>query len=245
MAEWFEKFFDGLYAQVLPNAFSAETTLAQAKAVRRMLRLRRGERVLDIPCGTGRLTLPLAGMGMAMTGVDLTAAYLRRARRDAAKAGAEVRYIRSDMRCIEFDREFDAAFNWFGSFGYFSDEDNLAFVRRVYRALKPGGRFLVEGPNRSFVLAHWRPRIDHDVHGVHMDIRNRFRAGRVESHWTMSRGDVREEHRFRMWLFNGADIRKLLTTAGFRGVRLYGMAPVQPLTRHSRRIVAVGRRPRE
>ena len=72
MSEWYEKFFDGLYARVLPKTFDETRSLEHARMVKKLLRVRKGGRVLDIPCGTGRLTIPLARMGLAMTGVDLS-----------------------------------------------------------------------------------------------------------------------------------------------------------------------------
>ena len=57
---------------------------------------------------------------------------------------------------LDIDGEFDAAFNWFGSFGFFSEEDNLRFLRRVFAVLKPGGRFLLEGMNKTWLLANFK-----------------------------------------------------------------------------------------
>ena len=249
MAEWFERFFEGLYGRVLTGTFDAARTLQQAHTVRTLLRLRKRQQALDIPCGIGRLTLPLARAGMEMTGVDLTAAFLRRAHREARRRGLHVRLVQRDMRDIDFNGEFDAAFNWSGSFGYFSDMDNLAFCRKVLQALKPGGRFLVEGMNRSWLLTHFRRRIVTDSrNGVRIDQRhNRYdpKTCRVESLWVMSRGSCVERHRIKMWIFNGMSIRALLRAAGFEEIRLFGYPPAGPLTRHSRRIIAVARRPAE
>jgi SAM-dependent methyltransferase len=246
MAKWYERFFDGLYARVLPNTWDDEKTLAQTRTIRKLLRLRKGQFVLDCPCGYGRVTLPLAQMGLRMTGVDLTAKYLARARRDARKAGLDVRYVHSDMRRISFDGEFHAAFNWFGSFGYFSDADNLAFCRAVFRALRPGGRFLIEGPNKSFVLSHFRPKVEHNLGGVRIDTRNRWnaRTNRVHSTWTFRRGKRTERHTLTMRLFNGAELRALLRQAGFRDVQLHQRDPLGRFTRHSKRLVGVGRKPK-
>ena len=245
MGEWFDTFFDGLYARVLPHTFDEAKSLEQARLVRRLLKLRKDARALDIPCGMGRLTLPLARTGLRMTGVDLTVSYIRRARRAARRAGVPISFTRRDMREIRFDAEFDAAFNWFGSFGYFSDADNLTFCRRVWRALKPGGRFLVEGMNKSWLLAHFRPRSDQTIAGVRIVQRNKWRerTGRVVSTWTFHKGDVTERHRVSMRIYNGAEMRSLLRKAGFRDVQLFGYPPAGRLTRHSRRIIAVARRP--
>lgn len=245
MAEWFRSFFDGLYARVLSRQFESARTLDQARTVKRLLRLRKGQSVLYIPCGMGRLTTPLAEAGLRMTSVDLTAAYLRRARRRARRDGLDIRWVQSDMRDIAFDGEFDAAFNWFTSFGYFSDDETLAFCRRVLHALKPGGRFLIETMNKSWLLAHWRSRAEETIGGVRILHGNRWdeKASRVHSTWTLLRGEERERHHIAIRLFDGREMRALLRAAGFVDVRLFANPPTCPFTRHSRRLIAVARRP--
>ncbi len=247
MTEWFEKFFDGLFAKALPKWFAESETGEHVRVVKRLLRLRKGQRVLDIPCGMGRLTIPMARMGLAMTGVDLTASYLQRARRQAKREGLDIRFVRRDMREIDFEGEFDAAFNWWGSFGYFSNADNLYFCKQVFRSLRPGGKFLVEGPNKSWILSHFRPRFDQVTGGVRITVRGRWdsRSGRFLSTWTFSKGGVTERHRVTVSLFNGTEMRSLLRAAGFRDIELHGRPPLGRFTRHSPRVIAVGRRPPE
>lgn len=245
MGEWFENFFEGLYGQVLASQFHEARSLEQARIAKRLLKVRKGQQVLDIACGLGRLTIPMAQMGLLMTGLDLTASYIRRARRRAKQHGLDIRFIRSDMRDIAFDAEFHAAFSWFTSFGYFSDADNLSFCKRVLRALRPGGRFLVETINKSAVLAHFRPRSEQMIGRVRVVQNNKWdgRSGRMRSIWSLTKGPVAERHRISLKMYNGADMRALLRAAGFRDIRLYGHPPVGRFTRHSRRLIAVARRP--
>ena len=63
---------------------------AETRLVRRLLRLRNGQSVLDLPCGQGRIAIELAKAGLAVTGVDLMASYVRRARRQAKAAGVTI-----------------------------------------------------------------------------------------------------------------------------------------------------------
>jgi ubiquinone/menaquinone biosynthesis C-methylase UbiE len=243
---WYDSFFTGVYSRVLGAQFDPRHSLQEARMVRKLLKVRRGDKVLDVPCGKGRLTIPLARLGMDMTGVDLTAPYLATARRHAKREGVSIRFVRSDMRDIDFDGEFAAVFNWFGSFGYFSDDDNLLFCQRVLRALKPGGRFLVEGLNKSWIKTHFRPKHEQEHGGVLIRISNRWDAKqeRIKGTWTFIRGDRRERQRTDMRIFGGAEMRALLRSAGFREIELYGRPPLSRFTRHSRRLMAVARKPR-
>lgn len=244
-APWFRDFFDGLYGKVLPTTFTAAQTRKQAARVKRLLRLRKGQRVLDVPCGMGRLTIPLAQQGLRMTGVDLIARYLRSARRAARELGLDIRFVKRDMRAITFDGEFDAVFNWFGSFGYFSDADNLRFAQRALAALRPGGRFLVEGLNKTWMHTHFRPSDDERVGNVHIVHRRTWnpRTGRMRDTWTLSTPGRSERHTVLLRLYSGPELRALLRAAGFGEVKLYGVPPLGRLTRHSPRVIAVATRP--
>jgi len=246
MPAWHETFFEGLYGRVLGGQFDAPASREQARLVKRLLAVRRGARVLDIPCGQGRLTVPLAEMGLDITGLDRTAVYVRKARRAAREAGVKARFICGDMRTIAYDGAFDAAFNWFSSWGYFSDADNAAVLERIREALRPGGRFLLDTLNKSWLLANFRPTFHHRFGGVAVEIHNRWLpdVGRMRSDWTFRRGRAVERHRVNLRLVNGTELRRVLRAAGFREVTLYGWPPLGRLTRHSHRVIAVARRPR-
>lgn len=245
MAEWFETFFSGLYADVLPNVFPPEATERQARTLRRLLGLRRGMRALDVPCGQGRLTIPLARSGIEMTGVDLCEKYVRAAHRRAKRENVTARFLRDDMRRIDFDAEFHAALNWFGSFGYFADEENVDVLRRLFRALRPGGRLVIEGVNRAWIVPRFQPRGETESGGVRVvQDRHWDEAGRMVGEWTLTKGRRRERHCISLRLYNGTEIRALLRKAGFRDIRLIDLRGGR-YTRHSPRWTAVARRPRQ
>ncbi len=48
------------------------------------------------------------------------------------------------MRELPHDAEFDVTVNWFTAFGYFDDADDKKIIDEVFRALRPGGRFLLD-----------------------------------------------------------------------------------------------------
>jgi SAM-dependent methyltransferase len=243
--EWFYSFFDGLYGRVLGGRAHEKHAPREAALIKRMLRLRKGHRVLDCPCGLGRIARSLAALGLDVTGVDLTASYIPRARRRAARRGLAVRFLQGDMRELPFEGEFHAVVNWFTSFGYFDDAGNLAAAKAAYRALRPGGKFLVEIMNRSWLVPRFTPRGEDVVSGVRVVRRSRWdrQRRRVLNTWTFSKGRRRETHRFSHYLYTAPQLRAVLRAAGFRDIRFLGLPGPNRLTRHSRRMIAVARRP--
>jgi 2-polyprenyl-3-methyl-5-hydroxy-6-metoxy-1,4-benzoquinol methylase len=251
MSDWPRRFFSDLYGRVLAAQFTREQSEKQARVVARALQLRKGMRVLDIPCGLGRLTLPLARRGLEMTGVDLTESYIRKARRLSQSEGLDVRFLAQDMRRIEFREEFDAAFNWFTSFGYYSEKENLLCLRRLRDALKPGGQVLIETLNPSWIKSHFRPSGEQTIGRVRVE-QTRHRTGPSDPYsrttWALTYRGRTVRNTIAIRLYNGAEMRQLLQKAGFGEIRLYGHnrlddPPGQRFTRHSRRLIAVARRP--
>lgn len=160
--DWFEAFFGADYFEIYRDVFPPEATAAEVEGIVSLLSLAPDARVLDLACGHGRHAIPLAERGFAVTGYDLSEVCLARARASAAARGVAVRWIRGDMRALPFDAEFDAVINVFTAFGYFEDpEDDVETLRRVRRALAPGGRFLLETLHRDALLARFRPHIEY------------------------------------------------------------------------------------
>ena len=153
MAEWFETMDDKLW---LPNDKIGED---DAQFIQKALKLRRGMSILDAPCGAGRVTFHLARFGYDVTGIDLRAGFIRRARRRFKESGLQGTFKVLDLRKLDFESQFDAIVNWCGSFGYFDDEANSALIAAYVRALRPKGRLIIEQPDREWVLRNYKPEV--------------------------------------------------------------------------------------
>ena len=149
MTEWFERWFGEEYLRAYAHRDDEDAerlvglldTLGVAGA---------GQRVLDLACGPGRHTAALARRGARVVGLDLSRVLLLAAR----EAGAD-RLVRADMRSLPFrDAAFDAVLNLFTSFGYFTEDvEHETVLREVARALRPGGRFVLDFLNAPGVRA--------------------------------------------------------------------------------------------
>jgi SAM-dependent methyltransferase len=149
---WWESFFDGHYLALWGAFMTAEQADRDAAGLWSILGLSEGARVLDAPCGYGRVSLPLARRGAQVLGVDQSAELLASAER--AGAGLPVRWLRHDLRQpLAGEAGFDAALNLFSSVGYGNEEDDVAIFRTLAAALKPGGRVFVETVHRDQVAS--------------------------------------------------------------------------------------------
>src|SRR5262245_22414306 len=156
--DWPIAFFDDDYLKIYRPMLPAEQTDAEVEFIVRELKLAPGAKVLDLACGTGRHAVAMAQRGFAVTGIDFNARYLELAEEAAGRAGISVAWTQADMRALEFARAFDAAYSFFTSFGYYTDDENEQVLANVVRSLRPGGQFLIDLMNRDFLLTHPRQR---------------------------------------------------------------------------------------
>jgi len=111
-------------------------------AVLGLLAPRAGERILDLGCGDGVLTSKLVDLGCEVVAVDSSAAQI-----DAAKQlGLDARLVTAEA--LPFDGEFHAVFSN-AVLHWIKNADPM--IAGVYRALKPGGRFVAECGGRGCV----------------------------------------------------------------------------------------------
>jgi trans-aconitate methyltransferase len=96
-----------------------------------------GHRILDLGCGTGHLTAQIAERGAEVTGLDSSASMIAQARQNYPK----LKFVLADAKAFEFDRPFDAVFS--NAVLHWIPEAGLP-IDCVARALKPGGRFVLE-----------------------------------------------------------------------------------------------------
>jgi ubiquinone/menaquinone biosynthesis C-methylase UbiE len=105
-------------------------------------------RALELGCGTGRVTFPLARAGVAIVGIDRSAEMLARAggRRRRLRRGVAPQLIRGDIRDLPFrDASFPLAIAPYGILqSLLRERDLIATLRAVHRVLEPNGTFGLE-----------------------------------------------------------------------------------------------------
>lgn len=109
--------------------------------------------VLDLACGSGQLTVPVASLGGNAAGVDLSSAMLAAARRRAAAAGQRVEWVAADMRDFDLGRRFSLIFIARNSLLHLSTlEDFAGFFSSVRKHLHSDGILAFDVFNPSLRL---------------------------------------------------------------------------------------------
>lgn len=230
---WYEQFFAGpLWGEVQRLRYTPEAAAAIAAALRTLLDLEPGHRVLDVPCGSAPIAISLALAGLEVTGVDLMVERIAEARVAAEAAGVALELHQGDMRELPWTSRFDAAFNFWGSFGYFGDDGDEAFARAVHQTLVPGGRFLIEGPVVETIAPHYQAESSARLGEIAIHERRRFDfvTGVLDDDWTFRRGDEVEAARTSIRMYSVAELCALLKRAGFREARAYADLRGTPFT---------------
>ncbi len=127
----------------------------RARAVA-LLRLKRGDRGVDLGCGTG-LSFPLLDQEIGpegqLIGVDLSAAMLACAQERIERSHwNNVRLVHGDIAEYEFPEGVNAALS-IGVFGYVAERDRV--VENIAHALVPGGRMVIVDGKRPDRWPHW------------------------------------------------------------------------------------------
>lgn len=231
-----ERFFREAWPTISQDFESADDPEAAVSWIVAHTGLAEGSRVLDAPCGFGRHSVAFARCGHRVTGVDFSETELERARAAAAAGRVSATFLCQDMRDMEFSGEFDLAVNLFSSIGYFSDDEDRLLLDRFWRALAPGGRFVLDTRNRDHFVRHLAP--EEVVSGIRIENVFDTETSRVRGVWHRADGGGRiGETEFR--LYAAHELRAMLRPERWRRVDLYGGLDGSAFTLDSPRLVLV------
>ena len=204
---------------------SADQTLREVEFIEASLAVNPGGQVLDVGCGYGRHAIELVQRGLDVTGLDLSLPLLLRAADEAQRRAMSVNFVHADMREMAFEKQFDGVYCMLTSFGYFDEEMNLRVAEGIARALKPGGRFLLDLVNRDYVVADLPSRVWWEGNGcvVLEEVDFNFHTSRILTHRSIVFEDGRQiEQEISVRAYSLHEIGRLLRQAGFRVIDVSG-----------------------
>jgi SAM-dependent methyltransferase len=241
---WWQSFFKGPWESTQLEGYPEERTRTEVDFALAALQVKTGSRILDVPCGIGRHTNEFARRGFQPTGVDFNGAAIAVARNHAVAENLSSDFVVGDMREIDFTEQFDAAICFFGSFGYFDDEDNLKFASRVARALCPGAGFLIETHVAESLFPiykerSWLPVKENPPLRVMEERRFDIETGRIHTTWTFVTKEGMSESTSSIRIYSYRELCGLLKRAGFSKFHAYETGKLEPFGLGSSRLSLV------
>ncbi|HKZ12410.1 MAG TPA: class I SAM-dependent methyltransferase [Solirubrobacterales bacterium] len=223
--DWYADAFDAASAEMAWT----DRTGPEVDRVAKILQPRGDERVLDLACGSGRHSLELRRRGHQVVGADISADLIEIARRDAGEAGLDVEFVEADLRELDFEAEFDLVLNLNdGAIGYLeSDEENRRSFEVISRALRPGGRNLVQLPNVLYARERLPQRSWIPASSMIELVEHRWnrKAKRMEGRMVALRfGEVLEDLdgiEFSQRLYDVDELRQIYSSVGMELLAVY------------------------
>lgn len=246
--EWFDD--DALWRAMTSLLFSQKRGGDAAELAPKALKLVQptGKEVLDLCCGPGRWSIPLAQRGFRVTGVDRTKYFLARARARAKSARVTIEWVRQDMRDFVRPGAFDVALSMFTSFGYFDDKgEDLLVLRNIFTSLRPGGSLLMELAGKEILARIYQPTTssllpDGSVLFEQHEVFDGW--SRMRNDWTFIKDGKARTWRFHLTIYSGQELRDRMEQAGFTDVKLFGTFDGEEYGANAQRLIAVGWRPK-
>jgi len=206
-----------------------------------------GDPVLELACGTGRVTIPIAKNNFSITGLDLLNSMLKEAKRKSKELGIEIEWIEGDMSNFNLINKFNliimpgCAFNWFLDLE--SVEKCLSSVKKhlnpnggfIFDVFNPDLNLLVRDPLKTYPNAKYQ---DPDGGGlITVSEKSSYdkatQISKVKLSYSISDKTISNELKLRM--FFPQELEAILKYNRFKINAKYGDFDQTPFTSDSRR----------
>lgn len=239
---WFAEFFSGATLDIWRNAIPLEQTEDELNFLCQVLEPPEQGKLLDVPCGNGRLSIPLSLFQFEVTGVDFSDEFIAEANAAAQKQGANCSFTKADMRHLNWENEFDAAFCMGNSFGYFDYNDTLDFFTSINRSLKADARFVLDSQMlaESF-LVNGAEREWTKVAGTYLLIENKYdcKNSSLETTYTYLKNGKEEQRKATHWIYTSGELCRMLEHCGFKILDLFESTEGEPFSIGSDRLLII------
>lgn len=229
---WFKKWFNTQDYLDLYKHRNSNDARKIVSLVSRLIKLKKGLKILDLACGNGRHSVLFAKKGCSVLGIDLSRYLISQAKKkletDYSQQRSNLRFEIGDMRNISHKSEFDLVVNLFSSFGYFeSDKDNEKVIGSISKALKPAGHFFFDFLNRDLTVKSIVPFDIKELKNSTMLQIRQIKDGFVQKDILIFRKDIKAKDSFchfkeKVRLYSLAEFKKMFTRFGLKIIRTFG-----------------------
>ncbi len=253
--EWPQRLFikhGSLFLKLLQNR--AESTKLEVDGLVRIFEefnVPKNAKILDVSCGIGRHSIPLAERGYNVLGLDISPLFIANAnaRAKARKVNSRAKFRVADVRevasILQREEPFNVILNLWSSHGYYGEEEDLRMFTALRNMTERNGLLVDDTVNRDYLILNPHDATVDTVGDMQLRERRRFdpETSWHESSWSfyMRRGKglkLRAKLRIHHRVYSLHELRALLERAGWRYVKSYGEFDLSPFKPSSKRIIA-------
>ena len=221
---WYEDFFKGINCELWEIAVSPEWTVKEVDFLIGELKVKQGQQLLDIPCGSGRHSIELAKRGYKLTGVDISETFIKILTEKIKTNNLSIETIQADILTVKLNKTYSGAICMGNSFGYFNFDKMKSFVEKVSSSLEAGSRFIINsGMIAESILLNFSKNRSFTFGNLTMDITNIYNVedSYMVCHLLYTKEGKMEKHAFKHYVFTLGEVKRLLKLFGFRTVAIY------------------------
>ena len=221
---WYEDFFQGINCELWEKAVSPDWTKQETDFLIGELNLKKGQHLLDIPCGFGRHSIEFAKRGFHVTGIDISQTFITGLTAKIKSDKLNITAIRADILTMQLNQKFSGAICMGNSFGYFNFDKMKLFVEKVSSGLETGGRFIINsGMIAESILPNFSKNKSFTFDNITMDITNIYDVGDnyMVSTILYTKETRKEEHSFKHYVFTLGEVKRLLQLYGLITIATY------------------------
>jgi len=253
--DWPQELFikhGNLFLKLLENR--AESTKLEVDGLIRIFeefKVPHNSKILDVSCGIGRHSIPLAERGYSVLGLDLSplfmakATSMAKARKVNPRAKFRVADVRKLTSVLRTDERFNVILNLWSSHGYYGEEEDIRMFTALRNRTVRNGLLIDDTVNRDYLISNPRAATVDIVGNMELHERRSFdpETSWHESNWSfyMRRGrDLKLKAKLKIHhrVYSLRELRALLERAGWRYVKGYGEFDLSPFKPDSKRIIA-------
>ncbi len=153
MKKWYEILFENSAKKYDQERFT-KGTIGECDFIEKELNYDKKIKILDVGCGTGRHAIELTKRGYLVTGIDLSASQIKRAKEKAEMEHLNIEFLVGDAKQIPFTNKFDIAIMMCeGGFPLMeTDEENFEILKSISQAIKGNGKIIFTTLNGLFPI---------------------------------------------------------------------------------------------
>lgn len=155
--EWTTKFFNDMYLDMFMTR-SVESLKQESNIIEFFTCAKPFAEMADFCCGIGSTANALLEKGFKVQGIEYADHYVTKAH----KQYPLVPIFKDDALTFNFNKKFDVVYNWYSSFGYFNNEQNIVLLNNMKSHLKNKGKILIDIYNSQYILDNFKSEIYYD-----------------------------------------------------------------------------------